>query len=82
MAVRILRIGQQISHPPFWVSGYGPGQTGDDVCKNEWLRGHMLFANRSADTVRSLPSDRRLTVADNNRQTRRTGTNRLSGHGP
>ena len=34
-----------------------------------------IFANRPVDTVSSLPSDRRLTVADNTRQKRRTGTN-------
>ena len=45
----------------------------------EWLGGHRglyrLFANRSVDTVSSLPSDRRLTLADNTRQKRRTGDN-------
>ena len=52
-----------------------------DVHKKDWLSGHGLFANQPADTVSSLPSDRRLTVADNSRQERGTGTNRLSGHG-
>ena len=36
------------------------------------LSGHRLFANPPADTVRPLPSDRRLTLADNTRQRRRT----------
>ena len=52
------------------------------VLKTNWLSGHGLFANRPADTVSSLPSDRRLTLADNTRQKRRTGTNRPTGHGP
>ena len=42
-----------------------------------------FFANRPADTVSSLPSDRWLTLADNVpvRKGGR-GTNRLSGHRP
>ena len=32
-----------------------------DVRKKKWLSGHGIFANRPADTVSSLPSDRRLT---------------------
>ena len=47
-----------------------------DVRKKTCLSGHGLFTNRPA--VTSLPSDSRLTVAE----TTRTGTNRLSGHGP
>ena len=35
-----------------------------DVRKENGLSGHRLFANRPADTVSSLPSDRRLTLAD------------------
>ena len=35
-----------------------------DICKKNWLSGHRLFANRPADTVRSLPSDRRYKSAE------------------
>ena len=51
------------------------------VRKTNWLSGQGLFANQPADTVRSLLSDRRLSVADITRRTKQTGTNRLSGHG-
>ena len=43
----------------------------NDVLKKNWLSGHRLFGNRTAGTVMSLPSDRRLTLADNTRQKRR-----------
>ena len=43
-----------------------------DVRKKKWLSGHRLFANLPADTVNSLPSDRRFT--------RGGGGGRLSGH--
>ena len=43
-----------------------------DVRKKKWLSGQGLFANRPADTVRSLLVVRKVGQ----------GTNRLSGHGP
>ena len=59
-----------VSTKPFFMT-YVKRET--DVRKKDWFSGHRLFANRPADTVSSLPSDRRLTVADNARQKRRTG---------
>ena len=44
-----------------------------DVRKKNCLSGHGLFANRPADTVSSLPSDRWLTLAYNTNHKRRTG---------
>ena len=35
-----------------------------DVRKTDWLETSRLLANRPADTVSSLPSDRRLTRAE------------------
>ena len=67
-----------MSTKPFFLT-YVKQET--DVRKKNQRSGHGLFPNRPADTVRSLPSDRRLTLADNTRQKRRTRTNRLSGHG-
>ena len=55
-----------VSTKPFFLT-YVKRET--DVRKKNWLSGHGLFGNRPADTVRSIPSDRRLTV---NRQ-KRTG---------
>ena len=37
MAVRILRIGQQFSPPPFLVSGYGPVHVNDRNRPTGWL---------------------------------------------
>ena len=46
------------------------------------VRKEFFGANRPADTVSSLPSDRRLSLAENTRQKRGTGTNRISGYEP
>ena len=58
--------------PVFLTYIYVKRQT-DVRKKNYWLIGQGLFADRPADTVRPLPSDRRLTLTDNPRQKRRIG---------
>ena len=47
-----------MSTKPFFLT-YVKRET--DVGKKNYLSVHMLFANRPADTVSSLPSDRRVT---------------------
>ena len=54
-----------VSTKPFFLT-YVKRKT--DVRQKYWFSGHGHFANRPADTVSSLSSDRRLTVADNTRQ--------------